>query len=156
MADDHPTVDSPSLPELQQQVEQYCLALELNKIGTWDWHLDTGFVDWNESHYRLLGDRPGDYQPSYDAWRDRVHPEDIAKIETCVQNALAQKTDYEAEYRIIWRDGSLHWLRGYGRGFYDAMGQPHRMIGTITNITEHKYNEFVRQRAQAMLYLARS
>ncbi|MEB3250222.1 MAG: diguanylate cyclase [Merismopediaceae bacterium] len=153
MADDHPTVDSPSLPELQQQVEQYRLALELNQIGTWDWHLDTGFVDWNESHYRLLGDRPGDYQPSYDAWRDRVHPEDIAKIETCVQNALAQQTDYEAEYRIIWRDGSLHWLRGYGRGFYDAMGQPHRMMGTITNITEHKYNEFVRQRAQAMLAL---
>jgi PAS domain S-box-containing protein len=126
---------------LRQSEEQRRLTMDFTHIGSWNWNIVENTVDWNDNHARLLGLVPGEVESSYQAWRDRVHPEDIHRIEQAVAAALATHTDFEAEYRVIYPNGSIHWLVGRGRGIYNAAGQPLRMLGVILDISDRKLAE---------------
>jgi PAS domain S-box-containing protein len=105
---------------LRQSEEQRRLTMDFTHIGSWNWNIVENTTNWNDNHARLLGLVPGEVESSYQAWRDRVHPEDIHRIEQAVTAALATHTDFEAEYRVIYPNGSIHWLVGRGRGIYNA------------------------------------
>lgn len=132
---------SGDITTFQQREEQVQLVLELTQTGTWDWHIPTGLLNWNPSLYTLLGFSPGEYEPSFEIWRRRIHPDDLTGVEQKLTSALANHTDYEALYRFIYPDGSIRWLLGKGRGIYDEAGQPIRMVGTLIDITERKQTE---------------
>ncbi|MBR8836852.1 MAG: AAA family ATPase [Stigonema ocellatum SAG 48.90 = DSM 106950] len=133
---------------LRQSEEQRRLTMDFTYIGSWSWNITENTVDWNDNHARLLGLVPGEVESSYQAWRDRVYPEDIHRVEQAVTTALATHTDFEAEYRVIHPDGSIHWLVGRGRGIYDTAGQPVRMLGIILDISEQR-NAALRERKRA-------
>ncbi|HEY9675180.1 MAG TPA: AAA family ATPase [Waterburya sp.] len=133
---------------LRQSEEQRRLTMDFTHIGSWNWNIVEDTVDWNDNHARLLGLVPGEVKSSYQAWRDRVHPADIHRIEQAVTAALATHTDFEAEYRAIYPDGSIHWLVGRGRGIYNAAGQPVQMLGVILDISEQR-NAALRERKRA-------
>jgi PAS domain S-box-containing protein len=126
---------------LQYSEQRLRLTLEATGIGIWDWNLLNNQVNWNDNHARLFGLVPGSFKVSYQAFRDRVHSEDIEGVETAVTIALATKTDFVAEYRIIWPDGTIHWMEGKGRGLYDPVGRAIRMIGTVMDISDRKAQE---------------
>ncbi|XGV99408.1 MAG: PAS domain S-box protein [Leptolyngbya sp. BL-A-14] len=132
---------------LRENEEFFKLALDFTHIGSWDWRVPTNQVIWNDNHARLLGFVPGEVQASYQAWRDRVHPDDIDRVEQAVNQALATRTNFEAEYRVLHPDGSLHWIIGRGRGIYSEAGQVTRMIGVVLDITDRKQAE---QQIQAL------
>ena len=138
---------------IKKQEEQLRLALEMTQTGIWDWHLSTGVIYWNTSHYTLLGYQPGEVESSYEVWRDRLHPDDINETEQIFSQALENHTDFKAEYRVIYSDGTIHWLLGKGQGLYDAAGQPVRMIGTIVDITQSKQTEIALQESEQKLSL---
>jgi PAS domain S-box-containing protein len=126
---------------LRESEKFFQLSLDFTHIGSWDWHVATNEVLWNENHARLLGLVPSEVKSSYQAWRDRVHPEDVDRVEQAVTDAIETQTDFEAEYRVLHPDGSLHWLIGRGRGIYDESGRFARMIGVILDITDRKQAE---------------
>jgi len=126
---------------LTKSEEQLRLTLEYTHIGNWDWNLHTNEVIWNYNHYRLLGLDPETSTASYQAWRGVVHPDDINRVEQSVANALEQHSNFEAEYRVIHSDGSVHWLAGKGHGIYDQTGNPVRMLGVIIDINDRKQTE---------------
>lgn len=126
---------------LRQSEEQRRLTMDFTYIGSWNWNIVANTIGWNDNHARLLGLVPGEVESSYQAWRDRVHPDDIERVEQAVAVALATHTDYEAEYRVIYPDGSIHWLVGRGRGVYNEAGQPVRMLGVILDISDRKRAE---------------
>jgi PAS domain S-box-containing protein len=139
---------------LRQSEEQRRLAMDFTNIGSWNWNIVEDTVDWDDNHIRLLGLVPGEVESSYQAWRDRVHPEDIERVEQAVTKALATRTDYEAEYRVIYPDGSIHWLVGRGRGIYNEAGEPIRMLGVILDISERRNAELHdRQRTEEALVI---
>ncbi|QLE44983.1 GAF domain-containing protein [Nostoc sp. C052] len=126
---------------LRQSEEQRRLTMDFTYIGSWNWNITENKVDWNDNHARLLGLVPGEVESSYQAWRDRVYPEDIHRVEQAVTTALATHTDFEAEYRVIYPDNSIHWLVGRGRGIYNEAGQPVQMLGVILDISDRKRAE---------------
>ncbi|GET39764.1 PAS domain S-box protein [Microseira wollei] len=138
------------LKALRKSEQQVRLALEFTRIGSWDWNLSTGELIWNENHFTLLGLNPQETEASYQIWRECVHPEDIDQVEQALTDALQNHTDYDAEYRVIYPDGSIHWVVDRGRGMYDAWGQAVRMVGVIIDISERKLAE-EQIRAQAAL-----
>ncbi|WP_425335102.1 AAA family ATPase [Nostoc punctiforme] len=133
---------------LRQSEEQRRLTMDFTHIGSCNWNIAENKVDWNDNYARLLGLIPGEVESSYQAWRDRVYPEDIHRVEQAITTALATHTDFEAEYRVIHPDGSIHWLVGRGRGIYDIARQPVRMLGIILDITEQR-NAALRERKRA-------
>ncbi len=126
---------------LQESEAFFKLALDATNIGSWDWCPTTNKVLWNDNHFRLLGLVPNGVESSYQAWRDRVHLDDIERVEQAVAQALKNRTDYEAEYRVVHPDGSVHWLNGRGRGVYSESGQVIRMIGVVLDMTDRKRSE---------------
>ncbi|MBP5975459.1 AAA family ATPase [Brasilonema sp. CT11] len=126
---------------LRQSEEQRRLAMNVGCIGSWDWNMVENTLDWDDNHIRLLGLVPGEVESSYQAWRDRVHPEEIDRIEQAITVSLETHTDFEAEYRVIHPDGSVHWLVGKGRGFYNEAGQHVRMLGVLIDISDRKSAE---------------
>ncbi|BAZ70972.1 serine/threonine protein kinase and signal transduction histidine kinase with GAF and PAS/PAC sensor (plasmid) [Fischerella sp. NIES-4106] len=133
---------------LRQSEEQRRLTMDLTNIGSWDWNIVEDTMEWNDNHVRLLGLVANEVESSYQAWRDRVHPEDIERVEQAVTESLATHTDYEAEYRVIHPDNSIHWLVGRGRGIYNQAGQPVRMLGVLFDISERR-NAALRERKRA-------
>jgi PAS domain S-box-containing protein len=133
---------------LRHSEEQRRLTMDLTHIGSWNWNILENTTEWNDNHARLLGLVPGEVESSYQAWRDRVHPDDIERVEQAVAVAIATHTDFEAEYRVIYPDESVHWLVGRGRGIYNAAGRPVRMLGVILDISEQR-NAALRERKRA-------
>ncbi|BAY09960.1 AAA family ATPase [Calothrix sp. NIES-2098] len=133
---------------LRQSEEQRRLTMDLTHIGSGNWNITENKVDWNDNFARLLGLVPSEVESSYQAWRDRVHPEDVHRVEQAITTSLATHTDFEAEYRVIHPDGSIHWLVGRGRGIYNAAGQPVQMLGIILDITEQR-NAALRERERS-------
>ncbi|MEH1920340.1 PAS domain S-box protein [Nostoc sp.] len=134
---------------LAKSEEQLRLALEFNHIGLWDWDVETGKVLWNDNGYRLLGLEPEISAASYQLWRNCVHPEDVEQIEQAVLNALAQHTNFQGEYRVIYPNGRVHWVTGKGRGVYNEAGEPIRMLGIIIDTSERRQAEAALQESEA-------
>ncbi|QFS46146.1 PAS domain S-box protein [Nostoc sphaeroides] len=135
--------------DLARSEEQLRLTLEFNHIGIWDWNVKTNEVIWNNNHFRLLGLEPETLTASYQLWRDRVNLEDVDRIEQAVQDALAQHTNFQGEYRVIYPNGKVHWLIGKGRGIYNEAGEPVRMLGVIIDISDRKQAEAALQESEA-------
>jgi PAS domain S-box-containing protein len=128
---------------LRHSEEQRRLTMDFTHIGSWNWNIVENTTDWNDNHARLLGLVSGEVEGSYQTWRERVHPEDIDRVEQAVAAALSTYTDFEAEYRVIYPDGSIHWLVGRGRGIYSEAGESVRMLGVILDISDRKRAEEV-------------
>ncbi|WP_026098919.1 PAS domain S-box protein [Kamptonema formosum] len=136
----------------QENAEQLRMALEGAQMGMWDWNLVTGEVKWSPEHALLLGLDPDAFEGKYQTFDTCVHPEDRQGLERALQEALQTRSIYQHEYRVIWPDGSTHWIEARGRGFYEETGQPVRMTGTIMDIDGRKqaetllHQQFERQR----------
>lgn len=129
--------------QLARSEEQLRLALDFTHIGAWDWNLQTGTVSWSRNHFHLLGLEPAVTDDLYKLWRNAVHPDDLNRVEHTLWMALNQHQDYEAEYRVLHPDGTVHWLVAKGHGIYDEAGAPIRMLGVILDVSDRKQAEHI-------------
>ena len=126
---------------LQKNEERLRLALKAGKMATWDWHIPTGEVIWNDEHYRRLGYEVGAVKPSYDALTNWVHVDDIETTEAAFRAIMKEGFEYSTEFRSCWPDGSVHWQWALGEFDRDANGQAVRSYGVLLDITEEKETE---------------
>jgi len=116
-------------------------AIDAADIGLWDWDLVSGQIIWLGHHDKLFGFAPGEFDGTYPSFEKRVHPQDLEELNSVVQRAREEGSDYAHEYRVIWPDGSIHWIAGRGRFVYNETGQPVRMYGAVLDITQRKQAE---------------
>ncbi|MEG3842559.1 PAS domain-containing protein [Microcoleus sp. herbarium14] len=131
--------------------EQLQLTLEFTRIGSWQWHIPTGQLTGNESGFRLMGLAPGTDELNYRVWRDRVHPDDIGRVESALARALETRSDYESEFRLICPDGKLYWVLERGRGLYSETGETVEMAGISIDISDRKHLEIALQTSKSQL-----
>lgn len=124
------------------------LALDAGNLGTWRWDRVTGRTTWDANIERLFGLEPGSFPNSFDAWVDMLHPEDRDRALGVVQHAVDTKTPYLVEHRVVWPDGSVHWLQGRGAVVLDDDGEVTGTIGCVSDITHRKQAELA-ARSQA-------
>ena len=113
-------------------------AIEVGRLGLWDWDISADVVLWSDEHFRQEGYGVGEVRPSYQVWADRLHPDERAGAEAELRAAMAEGREYIREFRVVHPDGSVHWLHGRGRFFYDEQGAPVRMIGAVVDVTERR------------------
>ncbi len=124
--------------KLRESAESMKLAVDVGRLGTWDWNMKTGEVSWSDSHFQILGYPVGSVSPSYEAWRARVHPDDLAEAEAELQAAMREHREFEHEFRSLHPDGEVRWCTARGQFYYDENGQPRRMIGAMLDRTEER------------------
>ncbi len=126
---------------LKDSEERLRLALDAAQMGIFDWDIVHNHITWSPRHQYLWGFGTGDFTPRYDDFASRVHPEDLPLVENEMARCRTERVPYTCEYRVIWPDGSLHWVNGRGEFAYDENGQPLRMRGTVVETTELKQKE---------------
>jgi PAS domain S-box-containing protein len=122
--------------EAAELTEQLRLALDAGGLGTWRWDLATGVTHWDARLEALFGLAPGEFDGTFDMWARLLHPDDRDVVLTTVDEAVAKKTPYHLEHRVVWPDGSIRWLSGSGTITLDEHGEPTGSIGCTSDITE--------------------
>ncbi|HEX5344906.1 MAG TPA: ATP-binding protein [Duganella sp.] len=121
--------------------ERLQIASSAAAIGIWDWNIATDEMVWDEQMYRLHGLEGRKLEKPFDTWREMIHPDDAIPTEMLLQQALKGTAEFDVEFRIIWPDGSLHYLKADAMIFRDADGQPMRMVGVNYDVTASRTAE---------------
>jgi PAS domain S-box-containing protein len=122
------------------------LALAAGDLGTWRWDADSGQTMWDETMERLFGLEAGTFDGTYDAWVALLHPDDRDEVLEALERALAERTGYVVDHRVVWPDGSVHWLQGRGMVTLDDDGRVTGTIGCTADISDRKMAEIDSER----------
>jgi PAS domain S-box-containing protein len=138
--------------------ERYALATQAGQVGVWDWNLLTNEAYIDPNLKAMLGYTDEELSNQIADWRGLVHPEDLERVTTAINDCLTQKTpEYSVEYRMQHKNGAVHWFLAHGSILYDRQGNPYRMIGTRTDITDRKQAEVaLRESEERFRYMANS
>lgn len=123
---------------LSRQSEHLQLALAAGRLGTWEWDIGAGRVEWSPTLEAIHGLTPGTFGGTFEAFQSDMHPEDQPQVLAAVQAALAGTggNRYDVTYRIIRPDGELRWVNASGQVLRDEEGRPERMLGVSGDVTE--------------------
>src|SRR6185503_17604671 len=89
----------------------------------------------------ILGLKPFSIQPNYRNWVERIHPDDVSRVEEAINATLRGNENYQSQYRIQLPDGTIHWVEGSGRCTRNEAGDCISMQGLMIDITERKQAE---------------
>jgi len=126
--------------ELQKSEEKYRLTLDATSDGIWDWNIPSGTAFFSPRWYTMIGYQPGEMPGTYATWRSLLHPEDVGPAEQKIQDHIGGKDEsFAAEFRMRTKQGNWQWILARGKVVErDVRGNPVRMVGTNTDITERK------------------
>jgi two-component system CheB/CheR fusion protein len=139
---------------LRESEQRLRLALEAGRMGSWEWDIQSQRVLWSPGLEAIHGLAPGSFAGTFDAYRQDIHADDRERVERAIHATLRDGTEHHIEYRIVWQDGTVHWVEGRGKLFRDAAGRPQRMTGVCTDVTERKLAEAALRRTQDELKAA--
>ena len=126
----------PTGPEAGEMAERLRLALDVSGLGTWRWDIATDRVVWDERLEALYGFAPGTFPGTFEAYRDRIHPEDREQMLSVVDAASRDRRPYRVEHRVLWPDGTVRWVQGSGRVIVDDRGEVTGVFGCSLDVTD--------------------
>ena len=127
--------------DLKSLTKRHQLAIGSAKIGIWDLDLINNALIWDKQMFNLYGIKPEEFGGAYEAWKAGVHPEDINRTDTEVQEAIAGTKKFDTQFRVVWPDGQVRFLKANGKIVNDSKGKPERMIGINWDITNRIESE---------------
>lgn len=129
--------------ELSESEQRLHFALEGSGDGVWDWDIVNGKQYMSNEAKAMLGFEPEESLTDIEEWDNRIHPEERGKSDNALKDYFEGKAkEYNIEKRVRCKDGSYKWILDRGKIIeWDHQGQPVRMIGTQSNITERKNAE---------------
>lgn len=112
------------------------LALDAGRMGTWQWDIETGRIIWDEQLEALYGLAPGTFDGTYAMYQGLLHADDRARVTSAVNEGIARDQPWTFDHRVVWPDGTVHWLEGRGEPRYAADGTIVGASGVTINIDE--------------------
>ena len=123
---------------LKQTADRLALAASAGDAGIW--HIDylSGVLHWDEQMYRLYGTTKDNFSGAYEVWQTLLHPEDRGRVDEEFNAALRGEKELDCQFRIVWPDGSIHYIRANALVKWNASGKPIQIVGTNRDITSQK------------------
>jgi serine phosphatase RsbU (regulator of sigma subunit) len=127
------------------------LAMDAAGIGTFDWDLVTGQLDWDDRLIEQFGYNPATFTRTIEGFNARLHPDDLPRVTQALQSAIDTCGDFQAIYRVCLPDGATRWVSARGRTLCDPDGTATRLLGAASDITrEHEADQGVARVLEAM------
>jgi PAS domain S-box-containing protein len=123
------------MKQLGSHISMLDLTQEVAQVGSWEWSIGDGGLVWSEGLKRIFGVPEGS-QPTLETFYAAVHPDDREMLKVAVENALAERSGYVIDHRIVDASGAVRWLHCRARVFVGDDGRPKRMIGSSQDVTE--------------------
>jgi PAS domain S-box-containing protein len=127
--------------ELRHREAELLEAQRLSHTGSWQHDIALGIVTVSPEVYRIFGVRPDEVQSNTEFWLNRNHPEDAKRIQELFEESEMQKTDYEADYRIVLPDGAVKHLHAIGHPIVNEKGDLVEFVGTVMDVSAAKQAE---------------
>jgi PAS domain S-box-containing protein len=124
-------------------------------VGIWDMDYTTGVLRWSETMEAQYGLQPGTFDGTFEAFMERIHPDDRASVLETVGAAMKAGADFTVLNRSLWPDGTVRWLSGAGRIYLGAHGEPVRGVGISQDVTGPKKAEAELKRLNVEIQLQR-
>ena len=126
---------------LQRSEERVQMATGAASIGIWDWNVIDDALQWDEQMYaQFKADTDSCMAPAA-IWRAALVPEDVPAAKDAIRAALSAGNAFAHEYRILWPDGAIRYIKADAVIFRDGRGQPMRLVGSNYDITAHREAE---------------
>jgi PAS domain S-box-containing protein len=126
--------------QLRRKEDALELALDAAGLGTWEHDLATGAEAMDDRARALFGIPAGEPLTTV-RWLNAIHPEDRERALEQWEHAVRNPAPYSAEYRVVWPDGSVHWLMAVGRSATAGPGASHQLAGVVLDLTERRRAE---------------
>lgn len=139
---------------LRASEQRLKLAMQVARMGTWDWNLVTGEDNWDENTHQLFDVPMDEFDRTLDAFAARVDPIDQEAVVKMLVKCRETGAPFDLEYRVRHRNGQIRWLHSLGHMYFDNQGKPLHMIGIVQDITEHKDAETALRASEHRLKLA--
>ena len=139
---------------LRTSEERLRLALQAADLGTFEWNIQTGVNRWTPELEALYGLPPGGFGGTQTAFENLVHPDDRARVIQLNHWALKSGHPTQGEWRVVWPDGSVHWISGRWQVFRSESGEPSRMVGINADVTDRKLADAALRESEERLRLA--
>ncbi|EMY78211.1 PAS domain S-box protein [Leptospira weilii serovar Ranarum str. ICFT] len=127
--------------ELQHAVDRLALATQTARVGIWDLDLIAGKVSWDDTMFDLYGIKRENFSETPADWESSLHPEDLERCKLEHKQAVSGEKEFDTQFRVVWPDGSVHFIKAIAIVQRLASGKPFRMLGTNWDITKHKNAE---------------
>jgi PAS domain S-box-containing protein len=136
---------------LRDSEQRLALATNAARLGLWDSDLRTGVTVISGEYAKLHGLGPDHLQFTHENWLGLIHPDDRERLQVLLRESIETTRIWEAEFRVVWPDGTIHWLLGKGQVYVDDSGRPVRMAGVSLDITDRKRAEEQRLRLASIV-----
>jgi len=127
--------------QLKLSAETLKRAQEIAHLGSWHLDLVHNNLTWSDEIYRIFGLTPQEFEASYEAFLEMVHPDDKNYVDITYKDAVKSKLPYEIEHRILRKNGEVRIVHERGVTKYDKAGNALSSTGTVLDITERKMAE---------------
>jgi PAS domain S-box-containing protein len=124
--------------ELIETSRQLELVLETSHSGIWHWNLQTNLVNLDSRALAILSLSDHSFDGSYSSFLQTIHPQERQSVDLAAIKAVKAKRELEIEYRVVWVDGTLHWVRTTAKPVKNSSNRVVAMIGVIIDITKEK------------------
>jgi len=141
---------------LRQSEERLNRSQMFAKIGTWDWNISTGELFWSDRIWPLFGYNKESTETTYENFLDAVHPDDRSMVMQAVEDCVEHGGDYNIEHRVVWPDGSTHWVQESGDVVRSDDGKPLHMLGVVQDIDVRKIAELELKKSESQLHEAQA
>ena len=141
--------------KLQRSEADLLEAQRISQTGSWKLDVSSGTVTGSPQMLRIYGVKPDEDTSNFELWFGRTHPEDRKRMLDLFERSKNQKTDYEADYRIVLPDGAVKHIHTNGHPVLNDSGDVVEFVGTNMEITERKHAEEALWRSEGYLADAR-
>ena len=131
--------DASRIQALQTELTFYKQAQNYGHIGTWHWDIPNNSIQWSDNVSDLFGLHKDDFDGTFEAFQNLLPESERAYVNSHIQNCLSGKEpNYHIHYRIIWPDGSIHWLEAWGGAIFSDDGTAISMTGSVIDVTNRE------------------
>jgi len=113
----------------------------IGKIGSWERDIISGHLDWSDEVYEIFGVNREEFEHTFDAFMECVHPDDRKKLQGAIDTSMYDNNPFSIDYKIVLPDGKVRFLHGEGKDIANSEGNPVYRIGTVQDITRAKEAE---------------
>jgi PAS domain S-box-containing protein len=123
---------------LRESEERYALAVRGSRDGLWDWNITMGEVYYAPRFKEMLGFEGSTDKAVMETFTDRVHPDDREALTSSLEAHLKERQPFSVECRVRAAGGELRWFSFRGQALWGPDGEPVRMAGSLTDLTDRK------------------
>lgn len=125
-----------------KEMERFDLSVKGSQQGLWEWDIQNNKLDYSAIFMNMIGYEHFEFEHTYENWRNRLHPEDLNRVEETLHQYLNKSIPkFNVEFRLLHKKGYYKWIKGSGVAKWNEQNQAVYMVGSHLDIHELKQQQ---------------